>query len=219
MIDRPASGHGSGIAPNLAMSSNPVAEKPLVDASGQELPDTVQERADPPAPDARVRQMVASHFDFIWRSLRRLGLSGADAEDGAQEVFMIAARKLDQIAAGRERSYLFGTALRVASTQRRTAARRREQPDSELAERADPAPRADEALDRRRARALLDDVLAGMDLELRSVFVLFELEEMTAPAIGDLLGIPTGTVASRLRRAREQFRAAVRRLRAERGEP
>lgn len=200
------------------MSSDSVAHKPLVDLGGQRLSGT-QQRADPPARDARVRQMVASHFDFIWRSLRRLGLSGADAEDAAQEAFMIAARKLEQIGDGKERSYLYATALRVASTQRRTAARRREQRGGALPERADPTPHADETLDRRRARAMLDDVLAGMDLELRSVFVLFELEEMTAPGIAELLGIPTGTVASRLRRAREAFRAGVRRLRAERGKP
>lgn len=167
--------------------------------------------------DTRVRQMVSSHYDFIWRSLRRLGLGPTDAEDAAQEVFSVAANKLDQIADGKERAFLFGTALRVASTERRTEARRREQLGVELFEPRDPAPSADESLDRRHARALLDEVLDGLDFELRSVFVLFELEEMTAPQIAELLEIPTGTVASRLRRARLAFRTAVQRLRLRQG--
>jgi RNA polymerase sigma-70 factor (ECF subfamily) len=44
------------------------------------------------------------------------------------------------------------------------------------------------------------------------VFMLAELEELSAPEIADLLDIPVGTVSSRLRAAREAFRGAVRRL-------
>ena len=62
------------------------------------------------------------------------------------------------------------------------------------------------------ARALLQDILDEMSLEFRSVFVLAELEELSAPQIADLLEIPVGTVSSRLRSARESFRGAVRRL-------
>src|SRR5687768_17145524 len=78
--------------------------------------------------EARMRGMVEQHFDFIWRTLRRLGVGEADADDATQEVFLVASRKLEEVAVTKERSFLFGTALRVASTHRRTSSRRRESP-------------------------------------------------------------------------------------------
>jgi RNA polymerase sigma-70 factor (ECF subfamily) len=151
------------------------------------------------------------HFDFIWRQLRRLGLSDDLADDAAQQVLIVASRKLDQITPGRERSFLLGAAIRVASDARRACARRREVDREEANEEIDPAPRADELLDRQRARAMLDAVLGGMDLDLRTVFVLFELEELTTAEIAELLELAPGTVASRLRRARSEFEVALKR--------
>ncbi len=164
-------------------------------------------------PQLRLRRMFDEHFDFIWRSLRRFGLTGDRADDAAQQVFVVASRKLDQIQIGSERSFLFGTALRVASDIRRSAAFRREIAHPEPGVDLPGGSRPDEAFERERERATLDSVLGAMDLELRSVFVLFEMEEMTMPEIATLLAIPTGTVASRLRRAREEFQAKVARLR------
>ena len=60
----------------------------------------------------------------------------------------------------------------------------------------------------------LDRILEGMPENLKESFILFELEDMTVPQIAELLGIPTGTVASRLRRARAHFQKAVSDLRA-----
>jgi RNA polymerase sigma-70 factor (ECF subfamily) len=169
-----------------------------------------------PAP-ARVHALVTEHVGFVWRSLVRLGVPRPDAEDAVQQVFIVASRKIDDIEPGRERAFLFGTALRIASRARRTAQRRREVLDGEPVERLDPAPGADEQLDRARARAELDAILDGMPLELRAVFVLFELEQVTMAEIATLLDLPPGTVASRLRRAREHFQAAARRLSARGG--
>jgi RNA polymerase sigma-70 factor (ECF subfamily) len=168
-----------------------------------------------PAAQARLRSLVAEHFDFIWRSLRRLGLDADGADDGAQKVFMVAARRLSAIEEGSERSFLFGTAMRVASESRRAVARRREVFELD-AEAPDPTPRADELLDEQRARETLDEVLGAMPLDLRAVFVLFELEELTAPEIAVMLGLPVGTASSRLRRARDEFHAVAKRLRARR---
>jgi RNA polymerase sigma-70 factor, ECF subfamily len=168
----------------------------------------------PPATaDDRFRAMFAEHFDFIWRSLRRFGLSDDGADDAAQQVFVIASRKLDAVKEGSERSFLFGTAMRVASDIRRSAPKRREiaHPDPG-ADLEDTGARPDDLLDQRRARLLLDDALESMELELRTVFVLFELEEMTMIEIASLLEIPQGTVASRLRRGRTEFQASVARL-------
>jgi RNA polymerase sigma-70 factor (ECF subfamily) len=163
--------------------------------------------------DARVRAMFEAHFDFIWRALRRFGLSEDRADDAAQQVFVVASRRLDDIEQGRERSFLFGTALRVASDARKAAAHRREIPHEEPGRELEGGPRPDDLVEQRRARALLDDVLDAMDLELRAVFVLFEIEEMTTAEIAEALAIPHGTVASRLRRAREEFRIGVERFR------
>jgi RNA polymerase sigma-70 factor (ECF subfamily) len=166
---------------------------------------------------ARLRALVTDHFGFVWRSLVRLGVPRADAEDALQQVFLVASQKLDAIEPGRERAFLFGAALRIASRARRTVQRRREVLDGEPVERPDPALRADELYERARARAALEEILEEMPLDLRAVFVLFELEQVTMAEIATLLDLPAGTVASRLRRAREHFQAAVRRLSA-RGE-
>src|SRR3954470_14140087 len=80
---------------------------------------------------ARVRALVTENFDFVWRSLVRLGVPRADAEDALQQVFLVASRKLDDIVPGRERAFLFGTAFRIAHRARRTRDRRREVLDGE----------------------------------------------------------------------------------------
>ncbi len=164
---------------------------------------------------ARIREMMDLHFEFIWRQLRRMGLSEDRADDATQQVYIIASRKLDGITLGSERSFLFGTAMRVASDARRATARRREVAGDDSQEPTCPTPHADELLDQRRARVFLDEVLDEMHLDLRTVFVLFELEEMTMAEIAALLALPTGTIASRLRRAREDFEAAVKRRQAQ----
>jgi len=166
-----------------------------------------------------VRALFGAYFATVWRTACRLGLSDAAAEDVAQEVFVVAAERLGDIAEGKERAFLIGTAVRVAANARRVASRR---PDAAGAvdvgalgeTAADPAPGPEELLDRRRARALLDRALDALEDDLRVVLVLTELDAMSAPEIAAALEIPVGTVASRLRRAREEFGRNVRRLRA-----
>ncbi len=173
------------------------------------------DREEQPAPEARFRAMVNAHFDFIWRSLRGLGVPAHSADDAAQQVFMIASSKLDAIALGAERSFLFSTATGVAANRRRSAARSREVPDAEaLEQRVDDAPDPEELSSMKQARELLDQVLDALPMELRTVFVLFELEGLTTAEIAAMLELAPGTASSRLRRAREEFQAAVRRLQA-----
>ena len=164
------------------------------------------------ADEARLRAIVAEHLDFTWRSLRRLGLPADLADDATQRVFLVVSRKLTSIEPGCERAFLFNTAVRVASSEKRAFARRREVlrggDDDDI---RDAAPGADELLDQRRARALLDDLLGMLDLDTRAVFVLFELEGMTTAEIASCLAIPAGTAASRLRRGREEFQKVLRR--------
>jgi len=155
--------------------------------------------------EARLRALVAAHFDFIWRVLRRLGLERADADDATQQVFMTATNKLDQIAQGNERTYLYGVALRVAANARRKTARRREAPSDHAPELHDTRPLPDQALELEQARALFDDIAESLPTELRRVLVLVELEDLSLSATAALEGIPQGTAASRLRRARALF--------------
>jgi RNA polymerase sigma-70 factor, ECF subfamily len=162
---------------------------------------------------ARLRRLIDEHLDFIWRSLRRLGVPLTDVDDCTQQVFWVAARRLDTIQEGCERPFLFSTALRVASDARRSRARRREVlADAE--EPYDPAPDPEQLAEQRSARALLDEVLDAMPVDLRAVFMLFELEEMPTAEIAAALALPPGTVASRLRRAREEFQRIAARVQA-----
>ena len=185
-------------------------------AIGQPMPAT---DAGSTARDAALRALVGTQFDFVWRSLRRLGVREADLDDATQQVFLVVNRKLSQIDPGKERSFVFQVALRIASDARRTVRRRREVGEAALPERIDGAPLPDEDADRERMRAVLDAVLEDMPIELRAVLLLFEVEELSSVEIGELLGIPTGTAASRLRRARVDFQARVAALEAKQGAP
>jgi RNA polymerase sigma-70 factor (ECF subfamily) len=157
--------------------------------------------------------MVDEHFDFIWRSLRRLGVAPEAVDDAAQRVFLVAASHVENIEVGRERSYLFGSAMRVAADFRRVRARVREVTvPEELEVASHPCPLPDELLDQKRAREILDALLEEIPIELRTVLVLVEGEGLTGIEAAELLAIPEGTVNSRLRRAREALEKSVLRL-------
>jgi RNA polymerase sigma-70 factor (ECF subfamily) len=159
---------------------------------------------------SRLERIFNDNYRLVWRIVRRLGLPVDAADDAAQQVFLIAAERLDDILGGSERSFVYGTALRLASRYRRKMAR--ELPSEEADQAPSPLPRPDELADQKRARQLLDAVLDRLPAELRTVFVLFEFEGMTTPEIAELVRIPVGTAASRLRRARESFREHVANL-------
>jgi RNA polymerase sigma-70 factor (ECF subfamily) len=164
--------------------------------------------------DSRVRAVVEAHHDALWRFLRRMGVPEAHVEDAVQQVLVVFARRAADVDEGAERAFLFGTAHRVASDVRRKVQRDREVVDDDAVLRhVDPAPDAEGRLGDAQLRACLDRVLGGLDPDVRAVFVLAELEEMTMAEVSRLLGIPPGTVASRLRRARELVLAGALALR------
>jgi RNA polymerase sigma-70 factor, ECF subfamily len=168
------------------------------------------------APRPRIEVIVAEHFDAVWRSLRRLGVPDGSVDDAAQQVFLVAARKVETILPGGEKAYVMGVAVRVASDARRTQSRRREVMGDDL-EHEDASPSVEDLVDQKRARDLLDRTLAAMPMDLRAAFTMFEIEGMSVPEVADALGIPLGTASSRLRRAREQFHAIAHRLVSPRG--
>jgi RNA polymerase sigma-70 factor (ECF subfamily) len=161
----------------------------------------------------RLESLVEQQIDATWRFLRRLGVPAFALEDAVQEVFAVVARRIGEVRPGLEKSFLFGTALRVASGARRRRA-------IELARHEpirDDEPSCDENPEQlvidRRALLALDQLLSTLDEQARAVFVLFELEGFTLSEIAGLLETPRGTVASRLRRARGDFFRGARRLR------
>lgn len=173
---------------------------------------------EPLAPPSRdVRGLFATHYAAVWRLLRRFGVPAAHLDDAAQEVFWVAARRFADIEVGREKAFLYGVALRVASNELRRAQANadltRPLDDLALAPR-DVAPTPEESLEQRRALLLLDSALCQLPLELRTVLVLFELEGLEVSKIAEIEGLPLGTASSRLRRARAEFSLIAKRLRA-----
>ncbi len=161
-----------------------------------------------------MRALFDHHVDFVWRSARRLGLTNAEAEDAVQQVFMVATRKIHEIDPNKERSYLLSTTYRVAANARRSRARKRED-EMDRAVNATNNEGPEGALERAQGFEIVQRILDQLEEDIRDVFVLYELEEMTMAEISTLLDLAPGTVASRLRRAREKFHELAARYRNE----
>lgn len=157
----------------------------------------------------RLRRLVDQHFDFVARVLRNSGTPESEIDDDLQRTFITVSKRLEDIRPGAEKSFLLQTALRVAAHARRTVARRREVPTDEPPEIIEALATPEQLTDQRQARMMLDRILGEMDVDLRTVFILHEFEELNMSEIATVLEIPRGTVASRLRRARFEFRERV----------
>jgi RNA polymerase sigma-70 factor, ECF subfamily len=163
-----------------------------------------------------VAQIHELHADFVWSSLQRLGIHVADLEDAMQDVFVVVHRRLGTFdGSSRLSTWLFGICLRVASQYRRKAHRRRERSVLDLERAAgegeNEAP--DTALLAREAEQRLAQVLDALEPGRRVVFVMFEIESVGCAEIAEQLGLPLGTVYSRLSAARTDFAKAALRLR------
>ena len=209
MIPRAKGGHPSAhpVSDVLLLSDFPIEPELLA----SELPGARAHEPDASVDPARVARLVQAHHAFVWRSLRRLGVIDSDVDDATQKVFLAATRKIRNVAPDRERSFLFATAIRIAANERRAQSRKRhtgtDDIDAYTGEGASPEQSVAD-------RALLDKLLEPLPLQLRSVLVLSELEQMTKQEIAAVLELPEGTVASRLRRARALVEATIVRLRA-----
>jgi RNA polymerase sigma-70 factor (ECF subfamily) len=148
-------------------------------------------------------EIFREHGKFVWRALRYLGVREADLDDVCQEVFLIAHRKLPQFE-GRSsvRTWLYGIAVRCASTHRRRAHVRREEPTESLPDQGH-APDQGSRVERAQSRARLRDALDQLDEDKRAVLVLYEIEELSMKEVAEAVGCPLQTAYSRLHKARE----------------
>jgi RNA polymerase sigma-70 factor (ECF subfamily) len=168
----------------------------------------------PPAGVPSLAEIFREHAPFVWRGLRRLGIPESDVEDVCQEVFVVVHRKLGDFE-GRSslRTWIYGIAARTASDYRRSGRVRREVVTDAPPETAHEGGQHD-AVALRQARATLDRILDELDDDKRSVFVLYEIEELTMAEVADALGCPLQTAYSRLHAARKVVEAGVARAQA-----
>jgi RNA polymerase sigma-70 factor (ECF subfamily) len=169
--------------------------------------------------ERRFRELFDAEFDFLFATLRRLGVSPSDLEDVTHEVLLRVYQHWHEYQPSRPvRPWLFVFAYRQASDYRRLARHRREVL-SDSREPSSPAPSADDLLAARDRRALVEAALEHVDLDRRAVLLLHDLQETPMAEVAAMLDVPLPTAYSRLRVAREELVAAARRLRRERGEP
>lgn len=160
-----------------------------------------------------VRELIGREYPAVWRFLRRLGVGPGEVDDTAQRVFARVLAQGERIKPGSERAYLMRAAFRAALEQQRDRKRWLSRASEvDIDDTSSPLPDPDRSLALREDLALLDRALALLAPELRAILTLFELEGLTFTEISLALSLPRGTVASRVRRAREEFAEAVRRL-------
>jgi len=165
------------------------------------------------ARESRLRRAVDDHYLFVWRSLRRLGVPEDEADDVAQEVFLVFSRKLEAIEPSAERGFLFRTATYTAMhAQRKYRRQRLLEESAAVLDEGGEQPSAEEDAERQETLALLDASLASLPEDLRAVIILCDLEELTMNEAAEILALPAGTVASRLRRARTELSARMTRM-------
>jgi RNA polymerase sigma-70 factor (ECF subfamily) len=167
----------------------------------------------------RFEQIYASEIRYVWNSLHRLGVPTRDLEDVAHETLLTIYRKLDEYDSGRPlRPWIFGFVYRTAADYRKRAYNRNEiAADENFDTRVDDSPTAEQEVVKQQERALVAKALETLSLEHCAVFVMMEIDGHSAPEVVEALGMPLNTVYSRLRTARADFTAAVRRLSARRG--
>jgi RNA polymerase sigma-70 factor (ECF subfamily) len=172
--------------------------------------------------------IYASQKDFVWLTLQRMGIPRSDLEDVFQDVFVIAHKRLHTYNPDAKLSaWLYGICLRSVAAHRRRAFRRRERADGADAHVARPGTEhwhaqveaPDERVQELERHATLNQLLDSLDPDHRMVVVMFEVEDHSCQYIAELIGVPVGTVHSRLHSARRKLAQAALRLRHRGGAP
>ncbi|HXT97451.1 MAG TPA: sigma-70 family RNA polymerase sigma factor [Polyangia bacterium] len=149
-------------------------------------------------------------LDYVYRTFRRLGTAPSEVDDLAQDLFLALRRSWPEYDPSRPlRPYLFGIAFRIASAHQRKRSR---EVAFGILEVDDAGPGPDDALRAKQSRALLLAALERVPLPRRAVLVMHELDEVPVAEVASVLSIPLFTAYSRLRKARRELQAAVRRM-------
>jgi RNA polymerase sigma-70 factor, ECF subfamily len=183
------------------------------DERGARSPALVGAAARPELPPFET--LYETYFPYVWRSMTRLGVPPSRLDDAVQEVFVVAHRKLGAFEwRSSLKTWFYSVALHVSRVHRREARRSAEPIDTEdLA--APHATRPDVRAELTDAAVIVNTILDSLDEGKREVFVLAELEELSALEIAEALEIKVNTVYSRLRLARQAFAAGAARHRAQ----
>ena len=164
----------------------------------------------PVAPDQACLDAFQRELDYIWRTLRRLGVPPSEIEDVAQDVFLaLRASWTDYDQSRPRRPYLFGIAFRIASAGRRKRGR---EVALGMIVVLDSTPDPADALETKQARALVLAALERVPLNRRAVLVMHDLDGVPMVDVAATLSIPLFTAYSRLRKARKELESAIRRF-------
>jgi RNA polymerase sigma-70 factor (ECF subfamily) len=161
-------------------------------------------------PDEACLEAFLRELDYVHRTLRRLGTAPSETDDLAQEVFLVLRKCWTAYDPERPlRPYLFGIAFRIAAAHHR---KRKREVTFEIVEVSDTGPGPDDALQTKQARALVLAALEHIPLPRRAVLVMHDLDDVPVSQVASVLSIPLFTAYSRLRKARKELEAAVRRM-------
>ncbi len=156
----------------------------------------------------RLADLYRDHADFVWRSLLRLGIAEAFAEDVSHEVFLVVRRRLrDYDGRAPIKAWIYGITRGVAANRRRADARAERRLRIVEAPPAPPTP--EQAVERAQAAELVAAFLQTLPDAQREVFELVDIEGLRGPEVADVLGENLNSVYSRLRLARDRFRRFV----------
>lgn len=180
------------------------------DEPGAEAAEPLPIGTEPGLPHYDFAELYESQFDFVWRSLRLLGVPPEAAEDATQDVFSVASRQLGRFE-GRSsiRTWLFAILQRVAANYRRTARRKLNRLEPLEDAVVSPEPSAHARAEASQALDVVQRYCETLDLDRRALFVLVLIEELPAPEVSLVLGVPVNTVYSRVRTLREGLRRAL----------
>lgn len=158
-----------------------------------------------------VGELYRGHARELWRALGRLGVPAGAVEDALHDLFIVVQRRLPEFEQRAAiRTWLYAIAVRIARKYRDRQRRDAHEPEQDW---ASPDRQPERALLEAEALAMLDTLLAELDAAKREVFVLHEVEELSAPQIAAILEVNVNTVYSRLREARRAFARAHARQR------
>lgn len=166
---------------------------------------------------ARIETLFRENSDFVFRCIRRMGVTAAEAEELSQEVFLVAHEKIASYRdEGTPRAWLFQIARNLTMRHRRGHAREQQRLERVAGEEADvePPPLPDEKLARLEGAQVIEAFLQQLPESQREIFVLSDVEGLTAPEVAEITGVNVNTIYSRLRLARDKLGGLLSRRQA-----